>query len=154
MAYWSGRRFSAEVIASFDQALTQLKANSGARKLQLVGYSGGGVIAVLLGMRRDDVQRVVTVASPLALNDWVAWHKLSPLADSLDPTRQTDTRPMLNGVHFVGTRDRIVPAAIVERFVRTNGGRVETVAGFDHDCCWVRHWPRLLARSHDLEAAP
>lgn len=154
MSYWSGRRFAPEVIASFDQALTQLKASSGARKLQLVGYSGGGVIAVLLGMRRDDVQHVVTVAAPLALNDWVAWHSLSPLADSLDPMRQTGARPTPNSVHFVGGRDRIVPAAIVERFVRTNGGRIETVAGFDHDCCWVRDWQRLLARSRDLEAAP
>jgi hypothetical protein len=109
---------------------------------------------VLLGMRRNDVQRVVTVAAPLSLEDWVAWHKLSPLAESLDPMREARTKPAVPGVHFAGERDRIVPASIIERFVRSHGGRLETMAGFDHDCCWVRHWPRLLHLAGAMELAP
>ena len=153
-AYWTARRFAPEVIASFDHALTQLKAASGARSLRLVGYSGGGVIAVLLGMRRSDVRQVLTVAAPLSLGEWIAWHELSPMAQSSDPMHQERSMAAAHSVHFAGAQDRIVPPAIIERYVRSHGGRLEAVAGFDHDCCWVRDWQRLLARARELEAAP
>lgn len=143
-AYWTGKRFAPEVIAAYDAAATQLKDQSGARLLRLVGYSGGGVISALLAARRGDVERVVTVAAPLSVADWVAFHDLSPLAGSLDPRRDTATRP---GVHFAGANDKTVPPAIVAGYVRAKGGRLETIAGFDHECCWARDWPQLLKRA-------
>lgn len=146
-AFWIERRFAPEVIEAYDGAVTQLKTLSRARGVRLVGYSGGGVIAALVAMRRADVVGVITVAAPLSLADWVAWHGLSPLAGSLDP-RQQKARDMASpDVHFAGANDKIVPAGIVERFVRSHGGRLETVAGFDHNCCWVRDWPQLLSRA-------
>jgi esterase/lipase len=50
-----------------DAAVTALKRASGASRLRLVGYSGGGVMAMLLAARRDDVAQVVTIAAPLRL---------------------------------------------------------------------------------------
>jgi len=146
-AYWIDRRFAAEVIAAYDSAVTQLKNASGAHQVRLVGYSGGGVIAVLVAMRRNDIAAVITVAAPLALSDWVAWHGLSPLAGSLDPSRQKTTSKTPREMHFAGADDKMVPAEIVERFVRSHGGRLETIVGFDHNCCWVRDWPQLLNRA-------
>ena len=147
IAYWTGRRFAPEVVAAYDAAVTQLKARSGARRVRLIGHSGGGVISVLVAARRGDVERVITVAAPLAVADWVAWHRLSPLAGSLDPRREAGDAPAPPGVHFAGASDQTVPAAIVEGYVRARGGRLETLAGFDHDCCWAREWPQLLHRA-------
>lgn len=141
-AYWIDRRFAPEVVAAYDQALTRLKASSGATRLRLVGYSGGGVVAALLAGRRQDVEHLVTVAAPLALADWVARHELSPLAGSLDPAKFTE--PLPPSVHFAGGDDKTVPAGVVAGFVRQRGGRLETVAGFDHECCWARDWAVLL----------
>jgi hypothetical protein len=146
-AYWTDRRFAPEVVGAYDSAVTQLKSLSGANKLRLVGYSGGGVIATLVAMRRLDIASVITVAAPLALSDWVVWHNLSPLAGSLDPSQQKQLRVPVSDMHFAGADDKIVPAGIVERYVRSNGGRMETVTGFDHNCCWVRDWPLLLNRA-------
>ncbi|OHC70028.1 MAG: hypothetical protein A2045_13345 [Rhodocyclales bacterium GWA2_65_20] len=143
--YWTGRRFAAEVVDACDAAVGQLKKTYGARTIRLVGYSGGGVIAALLAARRDDVDALVTVAAPLALAEWAAWHGVSPLPGSLDPSAVDARLPP--GVHFVGGDDKTVPAAIVERFVRTRGGRVEAVSGFDHECCWAREWAALLRRT-------
>lgn len=144
--YWIERRFAPEVVAAYDVAVTQLKSLFRARRLRLVGYSGGGVIVALLAARRDDVDILVTVAAPLALSEWVAWHDASPLTGSLDPAGLGDKVRLPPGVHFVGGNDRTVPIPIVERFVRRKGGRMETVPDFDHDCCWVRDWVNLLAR--------
>ena len=150
-AYWTERRFAPEVIAAADAAVTQLKNIYGARRLRLVGYSGGGVVAALLAARRDDVDAFVTVAAPLALAAWVQWHDASPLTGSLDPSAVAASLP--HGVHFVGGGDKTVPAAIVERFVRARGGTVEVIPGFDHECCWTREWAGLLPRAFDREKA-
>jgi len=145
-AYWTVRRFAPEVISAYDTAVTQLKNRSGARRVRLVGYSGGGVIAVLLAMRRDDVEAVITVSAPLAVTDWAAWHRSTPLTGSLDPAREPG-RARAPGVHFAGASDKTVPAGIIAAYVKSKGGRLEEIPGFDHECCWAEVWPRLLKES-------
>ena len=49
---WTHRRFSEPAIAVLDAALSALKRASGASRLRLVGYSGGGVMALALAARR------------------------------------------------------------------------------------------------------
>lgn len=144
--YWSERRFAPGVIAAYDAALTQLKSSFGVRQFRLVGYSGGGVIATLLAERRDDIELLVTVAAPLSVSEWVAWHGASPLAGSLDPAELGANARLPPSVHFVGGHDKTVPVTIVENFIRRKGGHMEMVPGFDHDCCWERDWVKLLGR--------
>lgn len=145
-AYWTERRFAPEVLAAYDELIDRQKSALVVRRLRLVGYSGGGVLASLLAARRDDVDLVVTIAAPLAVAEWTALHDASPLKGSLDPLESGENVRLPRGVHFVGGRDGVVPAPVVERFVRRKGGRMEIIAGFDHDCCWVRDWPALLRR--------
>ena len=73
-AYWTGRRYALETVVAIDATVTQLKTSTGAVRIVLVGYSGGGVIAALLAARRWDVDRLITVAAPLAVKAWAAWH--------------------------------------------------------------------------------
>lgn len=150
--YWIKRRFAPEVIAAYDDILSHLKARVGAANLRLVGYSGGGVIAALLALRRPDIVEVVTIAAPLALADWTAHHGISPLAGSLDPLGEAGHLPQ--GIHWVGGRDKTVPPAIVAGFVARKGGRLATMPDFDHECCWTRDWPALLSRSRNKEITP
>lgn len=141
-AYWTNRRFAPEVIAAYEEATDQLKARTGARKIRLVGYSGGGVIATLLAARRTDVEQLVTVAAPLALGEWTSWHGVSELTGSLDPLAAAATLPP--GLHFSGGKDKTVPTAILRRFTQRHGGRAVEIADFDHECCWSRDWRKLL----------
>jgi len=143
-AYWTDRRFAREVLAAYDDALDQIKARSGATSLALHGYSGGGVLAALLSARRADISQLVTIAAPLSLGAWTAGHGVSPLRGSLDPAIFGDNKPPSHSVHFTGAADRIVPAIVVEDYARRRGGRVRVVQDFDHECCWVRDWVKLL----------
>lgn len=145
-AYWTDRRFAPEVVAAYDAAISQQKSALAIRRLRLIGYSGGGVLATLLAARRDDVDLLVTVAAPLAVAEWVAWHSASPLKGSLDPAKLGENIRLPRSLHFVGGKDDIVPAAIVQSFIRRKSGGMEVVPDFDHECCWVRDWDKLLGR--------
>lgn len=143
--YWTARRFAPEILGAYEMALDQLKRGTGAQRLGLVGYSGGGVIAVLLAARRNDVDFVATVAAPLAVGQWTSWHGLSALAGSLDPASLSgNEKPP--GLHFAGSEDKTVPSAIVGSYVGARGGRLIVIPGFDHECCWTRDWKDLLGR--------
>ena len=143
--WWTTRRFSSAVVVAYEQALDTLKARSGATTLRLVGYSGGGVIAALLAMRRPDVVTLITVASPLALGEWTRVHGVSALNNALDPVLQAG--PLPPATHWAGTDDTIVPFSVIERFAQTKGGTVRLVNGYDHDCCWTNAWKQQLKES-------
>ncbi len=147
-AYWTNRRYAPEVVAAMDAALDQLKTRLGAQRLVLVGYSGGGALAALLAARRADVAGLMTIAANLDLGAWVARDQLAPLTGSLDPAQVA--APRLGGMrqwHFSGAADRVTGPALTTAFARRlpPGApvRLQTVPGFDHECCWVRDWARL-----------
>lgn len=140
--FWTDSRFAPTVIDAYMELLDRLKAVSGAQRVSLVGHSGGGVIAALLAGRRNDVEQLVTVAAPLAVAEWSAFHRVSPLAGSLDPDSVITQMP--DAIHLVGAEDDVVPPQLLAGFVRRHGGRLRQIAGFDHRCCWARDWKRLL----------
>ena len=141
VGYWTELRFAPEVVAAYMALLDSLKLTNGVRGFRLFGHSGGGVLAALLAARRDDVEQLVTVAAPLAVAEWTAWHGVTPLLGSLDPAAGT---PLPPATHFVGGRDDIVPPRLVAVFAARSGGRLRELPEFDHQCCWSRDWPRLL----------
>ena len=144
VAYWTDGRFAPEVIDRYDQILDQLASTTGARQLTLIGYSGGGVLAALLAARRDDVRRFITIAAPLSLAEWTGQHGISPLVRSIDPGTLPAADWQARGLHFIGSRDKIVPSVITEKFVQKFGGRMQTVERYDHECCWRKNWRDLL----------
>ena len=146
--WWTRARFAPAVIEAMDTALDVMKARHGAKRLVLVGYSGGGAVAALLAARRKDVERLVTVAGNLDHRAWTHHHAISPLVASLDAR---DLIPDLRGlqqVHIAGSRDRIIPAAIVQNFSERIGPNARfVVMDADHQCCWVDDWARLWQQS-------
>lgn len=143
---WSHRRFSEPVVAALGLGLDALRRETGARRLELVGYSGGGVLATLLAARRDDVDRLVTVAAPLDLAAWLALHELGPL-EAVDPSRVDAPRlDTLRQHHLAGERDRIVPPEIVLGYGRRRPrARLEVVPGRGHGD-WSEDWGERIAR--------
>ncbi len=148
MRYWTLERYGEEVVRAMDTVLDRAKADLGATRLYLVGYSGGGALAVLLAARRDDVAALVTVAGNLDHKAWTALHKVSPLTGSLNPADYAAKVRHIPQVHFVGEDDEIVPVSLAREFARGLGNPapalVEVVPDVDHTCCWPRLWPELL----------
>jgi pimeloyl-ACP methyl ester carboxylesterase len=149
-AMWTSRRYAPEVVDSLDQAVGVLKAAAGARRLVLIGYSGGGVVAALLAARRNDVAGLVTVAANLDVGYWVKRDGLAPLTGSLDPVAFATRVAAVPQVHFAGGRDRVVGAdvgrAYIARLPTPHRATLVEIAGYDHRCCWADTWRELLAR--------
>ena len=148
--FWTNARFSREVISSTTEALDQLKIKFGAKDLQLVGYSGGATIALLVAAERQDVRNVITVAGNVDHDAWTAWHRLQPLDASDNPVRHREALQSIRQVHLVGEEDRVIPPRLTLEFdagYRPDAPTsVVVVPAYDHICCWVDSWPVLWKR--------
>jgi len=146
IAYWTDKRFAPEVIAATDAAIDRM-VGSGTR-INLVGYSGGGAVAVLVAARRRDVISIRTVAGNLDHDEVNRIHQVSPMPGSLNAI---DVAPQLASIpqlHFSGADDDTVPPAIADRFRAAAGGRCVkslVVPGASHESGWPERWPGLLA---------
>lgn len=145
--HWTDGRFSQEVISAMDQALTQLKQLHGSRELELVGYSGGAAVALLLAAQRDDVVMVQTLAGNLSPQLWTAQLGLSPLVRSLDPLSSRRRLQNLPQRHLVGSADTVVPPVLAREWHRQLGYspciEVVELPGLGHqDSEWPDVWRR------------
>jgi predicted esterase len=148
--YWQDERFAEQVVAAENQAVEQLKQLFAADKLTLIGYSGGGAVAVLLAARRADVDTLVTVGGNLDHQLWTSQKHLSPLLGSLNPADYVDKLQRVNQWHFTGSEDEIMPTVIARtfaaRFPAAKRPQIIEIPGYQHNCCWVENWPELWER--------
>ena len=149
---WTSARFSETVVASMAEVIRVLQGRYRARELWLIGHSGGGALAMLLAERLPAVSRVVTLGANLDTDAWTRHHRYSPLRESFNPAQRPALRQGVRQWHLLGTADRVVPPALVTRFIRRQPAAVGIeLAGFTHSCCWSSLWPELARqrpRSH------
>ena len=149
--YWTEMRFAPEVVSATSQAIDVLKQKFAARRITLVGYSGGGAVAALLAAHRNDVERLITVAGNLDHVAWTSYHHITPLDGSLNPADQVEALRYIRQWHFVGANDANITPVIVEGFANRFPARqrpaVVVVPGYDHRCCWAENWPEIWQQS-------
>jgi hypothetical protein len=146
--YWTIGKLSPEIVASVDLAITAAKKSSKATKIHLIGYSGGGGLAILIAARRNDVATVKTVAGNIDHEAFTSFHRVTPMSQSMDPAtvaRRINTIPQW---HFYGEDDKVVPKLIGESYKRKAGhdscAQIQVIKGASHDRGWESNWPRLL----------
>lgn len=150
--YWTVGRLAPEVVRSVDAAVSAAKLAAGAKRIHLVGYSGGGGLALLIAAARSDVASIRTVAGNLHHQAFTSHHGVSSIMGaSLEPA---DVAPRLRAVaqwHFVGGEDRVVPAGIARAYLAAAGptpcARLRVLPGLKHQDGWVERWPELLRES-------
>jgi len=147
-AYWSHKRFAPEVIGAMNAVIDTVKAGAGAADIELVGYSGGAAIAVLIAAGRNDVAALRTVAGNLDTKALCEYHKVSPLKGSLNPIDSAKNVALIPQRHFVGSRDKVIPYSIGESFVEKEsckgGACITVVEGATHTTGWRERWKELL----------
>ncbi|MCU9948315.1 alpha/beta fold hydrolase [Pseudomonas sp. PDM13] len=152
-ALWTDRRYAPEILASLDQALDLIKARFGNQEFELVGYSGGAALALLLASQRDDIAQVQTLAGNLSPRQWVRLKGLSPLQGSLEPLDAPQRLARVPQRHFSGSLDPVVPPQLARDYAASLPGaeclqRVE-LAGVDHHSGWEQAWALWRGRSID-----
>jgi dienelactone hydrolase len=145
--YWTEERFSPEVVSAMSKAVDQLKTRAQVSHINIVGYSGGGAIAVLLATQRADVVRIVTVAGNLDTQAWTQWHGLGELTGSINPADLVMRVTHIPQWHFVGGKDNNITPALVQgyasRFPAASPVHVWMEDDFSHGCCWAERWTDL-----------
>ncbi len=152
---WTDARYSQQNVLSMAAALNSLLAGTPQiTQVRLVGYSGGGTLAVLLAPHVQSVHDVVTVAANLDTQAWTLARHFSPLSGSLNPATDL-AAPSVPHLALHGLRDEVVPMTTLSGFIQHHPDtRWLRVAQYDHVCCWERDWPQLWQQINALLAAP
>ena len=72
---------------------------------ELIGYSGGGAVALLIGVKRDDIDKIITVAGNIDTEFWTQYHNIDPLSNSLNPADFVETLQAIKQCHLLGNED-------------------------------------------------
>lgn len=146
--FWSMDRYHEDVVTAVAEVLSQFKRTRGYTRVELVGYSGGAAVALLLAAQRDDVQSVRTVSGNLDHAEFCHLHHVTPLSGSLNPIDFTASLQLIPQLHFVGGQDSVVPIEIFNSYVWCFDDpqlvKAEIVPGMGHSDGWVEQWAQLL----------
>ncbi|MFN5351988.1 MAG: alpha/beta hydrolase [Alphaproteobacteria bacterium] len=148
--YWSGARFSKEVILSINSAIDSFLLQNGLVKnsVNLIGYSGGGAVATLLGALRIDIASIRTVAGNLDHSLVNNIHKVTQLDDSLNPAVIAEKISTIPQIHFTSKKDAIVPPFVAGEFARDSGNtacvRIYELDKPTHSDGWNELWQQLV----------
>ena len=146
--FWSKDRFAPEVVSSISAVLDKQKTEKGYQNIELVGFSGGAAVALLLAAQRSDVLSVRTISGNIDHQAFTDLHNVSPLSGSLNPVDCVSQLKDIPQIHFIGGNDIIVPSAIFDSYVQnfTPKQRITSIIinNVSHQNGWFERWPDLL----------
>jgi len=146
--WWTSERFSRRVVEVTNAALDALKRQTRTDQIELVGYSGGGAVALLVAASRGDIRNLRTVAGNLDTEAVNRLHRVSPMPESLNPADMAGSVSQLPQIHFAGVQDTVVPPSIASGFLQRAGGRCTRLvlrSEADHIVGWIEAWGSLIS---------
>lgn len=142
--WWTLNRYHPRIVESMRQVVERLAKHK--RELWLIGHSGGGSLAVLIGRRLARPVNVVTVAGNLDHEAWTTHHHYSPLTGSLNPAKDQALNPQMNELHWYGADDRTILPAWAKAYCRRLAVSCKE-AQAEHTRGWLDNWEHILAES-------
>ena len=123
-------------------ALDRLKSRFAVEQFELVGYSGGAAIALILAGSRNDVTQVQTIAGNLDPVKWAELMQLAPFSKPVTPLAFRDKLRALPQRHFIGLNDKVVPPQMLRVYTtQLQGNCLEVVESLaTHDQGYDESW--------------
>lgn len=142
---WTHQRYSDIVVDSMLEALNEYLENKKYSMISFIGYSGGGVLAMLLAERSPQTAHVVTIAANLDIDAWASLHGYSKLSGSLNPAKRAPLKNSVKQLHFAGGKDKNVPATLIHQAISTQlNSDFKIYEDFNHYCCWIDEWSTIM----------
>jgi hypothetical protein len=149
--YWTSHRYATEVVNSLASALTVWLKHHTVDKITLIGFSGGGTLAVLMAPLIEKATHIITIAANLDITAWSKFHGYSDLEHSLNPV-EYPLNKQLTQLHLIGTSDTVVPEATLKIFLQRNPtAKTIRFEGFNHHCCWTEAWSGVINDNHHTQ---
>jgi hypothetical protein len=154
---WTDERFSSEMMHVMSLGLDSIKSAHPRQSFELIAYSGGATIALMLAAQRHDIISLRTVAGNLSPKLVNKHHKVSAMNNAVDPIEISNKIAFIPQIHFYGTDDKIVPQWIAETYLKSikdkRCAQMIAVEKTSHEDGWVEAWPRLLNQPINCLAA-
>lgn len=142
---WTSHRYSAQVVESMTAVVNRLVDEQRISSVVLVGYSGGGTLAVLMAPGIHRLKGVITIAANLDTDAWTAYHSYLPLSGSLNPANESTASN--KEIHLIGDKDEVVPPTVIERYLTSRpAAQIIHYQEYTHACCWEQGWSEERAR--------
>ena len=132
--HWTTARFAHEVVNAEYEAIKQI---AGAHPVILIGFSGGAQIAGLVASVKNglNIKKIITIAGNLDHLAWTQYHNLPPLNESMNLADYRHQFAELPQIHYVGTKDKVIPPVLLEQFVG-NENLIIKVKNASHNSGW------------------
>lgn len=148
--YWTNKRLSEEVVVSVNTAIESIRNN---KPVSLIGYSGGGGVALLVAARSKYVKDIITIAGNIDTVSFTEFHaaKYDPqkkqLSGSLNPADYAESLKTIPQLHISGGNDKKVPPFIAARYVQKSSSTCvhqKIYPSATHSKGWQAIWGSVL----------
>lgn len=141
--YWTTGRLSNEAINVINMVTDQVSNGKG---FHLIGFSGGGGVAVLVAARNPNVIDIITISGNLDTEGFTAYHNVSPMRESLNPINYAKQINHIPQLHLSGSQDKIIPPFIAEHFAKASNSRCvkQKIYSAQHSKGWETLWKQIL----------
>lgn len=146
MQYWTDKRMSDDSVQSINDVINSINNN---QKFSIIGYSGGGGIAVLIAARNYMTKDVITLAGNLDHKAFTDLHNVTPMVGSLNPIDYAQQIKHIPQLHISGGKDNVVPPFIADKFVQkamSSCVKQKIYEDSSHRGGWKRVWEYVYTK--------
>ncbi|MFU7502820.1 MAG: alpha/beta hydrolase [Candidatus Tisiphia sp.] len=143
-AYWTDKRMAEEVIESTNIVINSINNGNPAN---LVGFSGGGGVAVLVAARNKHIKDIITIAGNLDIENFSKHHGIYTLKESLNPIDYAIKISNIPQLHLSGSKDAIVPSKIMHGYIKASSSdctQQKIFPNITHIKGWDKVWQDVL----------
>ena len=149
---WTFDRYNRATVHLLNQAVDHIKQAGHYQQIELVGYSGGATIALLIAAQRTDIKSIRTVAGNLSPHYSNKLHNVSPMDSALSPKDFISKLKGIPQMHFYGTQDPVITEGVIMDYVSQfpDNPCIKTKAlDASHQKGWKEKWKNLLEQIPD-----
>ena len=137
--YWTTKRFSKEIIQSLNIVIDDFRDH----EIELVGYSGGGL--VVLALDHKNVKNIRTIAGNLDFDEFARLHRVKTIKTAIINYPKLSIMPQ---IHFIGAFDNVVPIEVFNKYqrklLRKNCVSIKVLGTVTHNTGWTKRWREML----------
>lgn len=144
--YWTNKRMSEDSVLAINDVINSINNK---QKFSLIGYSGGGGIAILIAARNHMVSDIITVAGNLDHQAFTTHHHVTPMKGSLNPIDYVTQVRNIPQLHISGGKDTIIPPFIADKFVQKASSpcvKQQIFASVSHRAGWKEMWEYIYIK--------
>ena len=138
--YWTSKRMSDDTIQSLNDVINNINNHN---KFSLIGFSGGGGIAVIIAARNNMVKDMITIAANLDHVAFTTLHNVTPMTGSLNPIDYINRVKHIPQLHISGEKDNVIPPFIADKFIQkaaSNCVKQQIYKEISHNRGWEKVW--------------